>query len=268
MPVTPSPHLVFNFVAEREPTPLEFFDFALKAADSGIVPSGNPRTVTFSGDVQLTGNLDASTRNEIERLDPEVLFQSYRADIRGPGNKPRLILGVQPGTGISSFNYQHVPNDALRAQGRTVLGDFRDFLKEPAGAAKRTASTLPSSLKAGVVVDAYELVKRLGAGFSAEVWRAKLVSPRPGVPVEVGHEVALKLYTRLTATTTDTLRIQREFHVATQVEHPHLVRVFYLVLSPSRPHHNFLAMELVKGRTLKSKSPEGHAACEDRLVRP
>ena len=64
---------------------------------------------------------------------------------------------------------------------------------------------------------------------------------------------------------TDTVRVQREFQVATSIDHPNLVKVYDLVLSPSRPLHNFLVMELVRGRTLKSVIPS-HGMDVKRIV--
>jgi serine/threonine-protein kinase len=103
-----------------------------------------------------------------------------------------------------------------------------------------------------MVIDAYKLIKRLGKGMSAEVWQARVVEGRDGVPVQIGQEVAIKLYfPGVLLQGMQTLRVQREFAVASEWQHKHLASVYDLVLSPSRPNHVFLVMEYVHGSTLK-----------------
>jgi tRNA A-37 threonylcarbamoyl transferase component Bud32 len=113
-------------------------------------------------------------------------------------------------------------------------------------------ASLGRLLRPGHLIDAYRLEKRLGRGHSAEVWKATVVAPIAGVGLNRGTTVALKLYSSALLQGFETLRIQREFTVAVELRHPNLARVFDLVLSPSRPHHAFLAMEFVDGPTLKS----------------
>ena len=110
------------------------------------------------------------------------------------------------------------------------------------------SGTMPRN---GMVIDAYKLIRRLGRGMSAEVWQARVEEVRIGVPVHVGQEVAMKLYSPGLLHGMQTLRVQREFLLASQFQHDHLASVYDLVLSPSRPNHAFLVMEYVHGPTLK-----------------
>ena len=55
---------------------------------------------------------------------------------------------------------------------------------------------------------------------------------------------------------TDSLRIQQEFRVASELRHENLVSVYDLVLSPSRTFGSFLIMEYIAGESLKAKIPE------------
>lgn len=115
----------------------------------------------------------------------------------------------------------------------------------------------PLRPRPGVEVDAYRLVKRLGGGASSQVWEAEVIRPPPGVSLMQGARVALKLYiSSFGAMPTDSaLRIHREFAVASDLEHPNIVRVHDLVIAPTRPLHSFLVMDLVDGRTLKASIP-------------
>lgn len=106
-------------------------------------------------------------------------------------------------------------------------------------------------LRKGLHLDVYELEKRLGRGFSAEVWKAKVTSEITGLDLKIGDDVAVKVYSLAQLRGSQSIRIQREFEIATNSEHPRLARVYDLVISPSRPFHTFMVMEYVNGPTLK-----------------
>lgn len=136
-----------------------------------------------------------------------------------------------------------------------LLGRSMSGTSAPVPAGSRNDDLPPTSvrnLRAGHVIDAYRLEERLGKGFSAVVWRASVVGDIPGVPLSRGDSVAIKLYLPALLQGFETLRIQREFAVAADLRHPNLARVYDLVLSPSRPLHAFMVMELVQGGTLRS----------------
>lgn len=138
--------------------------------------------------------------------------------------------------------------DALQ---RSMSGSLS---QEPSsiGSANEPAPTSTRMLRQGHVIDAYRLEDRLGRGHSAVVWKATVIGNIPGVELERGQSVAMKLYLPALVQGFETLRIQREFAVAAELRHPNLARVFDLVLSPSRPHHAFMVMEYIEGSTLKT----------------
>ncbi|MDT8389180.1 MAG: serine/threonine-protein kinase [Lentisphaeria bacterium] len=102
----------------------------------------------------------------------------------------------------------------------------------------------------GSQVDCYKLGKRLGGGASAVVHLAEVTEGRAGVPLEVGDSVAIKLYKSELLGGYQTLRIHREFSVAAELQHANIIRVYDLLISPSRDLA-FLAMEYVEGDSLK-----------------
>jgi tRNA A-37 threonylcarbamoyl transferase component Bud32 len=134
-----------------------------------------------------------------------------------------------------------------RSQASTTAPEARPYTD-----ANDSVASVGRLLRPGHLIDAYRLEKRLGRGHSAEVWKATVVAPIAGVDLRHGTNVALKLYLPALLQGFETLRIQREFTVAAELRHPNLARVFDLVLSPSRPHHAFLAMEFIDGPTLKA----------------
>ena len=134
----------------------------------------------------------------------------------------------------------------------THEGRSRESWQE-AGVAKRRPRHSDRMPQRGMSIDAYKLVQRLGRGVSAEVWRAKVEEVPPGVEdLKVGEEVAIKIYSRALLSGFQPLRVQREFTVAAELDHPNLAKVYDVVLSPSRPFHTFLVMEYLQGKTLKS----------------
>ena len=103
----------------------------------------------------------------------------------------------------------------------------------------------------GMQLDSYHLEERLGRGHSAEVWKCTVSKGIQGVPLEVGQPVAVKIYSPSLLQGFQPIRIQREFTIAADITHENLARVYDLVISPSRPFHTFMVMELVHGPTLK-----------------
>ena len=73
----------------------------------------------------------------------------------------------------------------------------------------------------------------------------------PGVDLHQGDQVAIKFYRLQLMHGAQTLRVQREFAVASEVQHPNLARVHDLLISPNRPFYTFMVMEYVDGVTLK-----------------
>jgi hypothetical protein len=255
-----------------------FFDCASAALALGIVPSGAAEQVSFSLSFEeLTGTLD-EVRANLSPADIDTLQSaSFRLSARHPGaNAQRglVTLAASPVQHTVMLEVQHPPEISLALDlVATVRAKFPRAVKEPsaqaldAAAAPEPAALDPSAaagasagvarLYPGLQVDHYRLIRRLGAGYSGEVWQAEVVSPPLGVAVVPGQIVAMKQYFPFVLTrSSDSLRIQREFRVASELRHDNLVNVYDLVLSPSRPFGSFLVMEYVAGETLKSRIPQ------------
>lgn len=128
-----------------------------------------------------------------------------------------------------------------------------------------SSSRRQGGLRAGRDLDCYRLVRPLGSGHSAEVWEASVISQPPGVPLAVGQRVAIKIYRLLEIRRSEILRVDREYQLATQIDHPNVAKVYDLILAPSRPDHSFMVMELVEGLTLKDSTP-GNGMGDPRLI--
>jgi len=108
-------------------------------------------------------------------------------------------------------------------------------------------------LQRGLIVDCYKLRNRIGSGFSAEVWTARVQKVPPGVDLEKGQEVAIKFYTSSAlAIPNQVIRVEREYRVAQRLRHPNLIRIYEFMLASPRPFHNFLVMDVAQGPTLSS----------------
>ena len=148
--------------------------------------------------------------------------------------------------------------ETTKSSGRPIPPAPAHVANDPAdGPASVTQRSTPNatwnrSLRSGMRLDAYELDRRLGRGYSAEVWKARLLDHIDGIELAPGAVVAIKVYSSSLLQGFQPLRIQREFSVAASLVHGNLARVYDLVLSPSRPFHTFMVMEYVDGPTLKS----------------
>lgn len=115
----------------------------------------------------------------------------------------------------------------------------------------------------GSIVDCYRLIRILGSGYSSEVWEAEVTNALDGLGLRIGEKVALKLYMpHVLRDRINSIRIQREFHIASEIVHPNIARVYDLVISPSRGH-SFIAMQLVGGDTLRSRIPKNGMPHDD-----
>ncbi|HEX2880380.1 MAG TPA: protein kinase, partial [Polyangiaceae bacterium] len=109
----------------------------------------------------------------------------------------------------------------------------------------RSVASQNNLFSSGAKIDCYSLRKRVGAGFSSEVWEAEVEGPAPVSSLEPGQRVALKCYSpQFLRERIESIRIQREFQLASEIQHPNIVKVHDLVMSPSRGY-TFIAMDLV-----------------------
>jgi hypothetical protein len=241
-----------------------FLDCAAAAVTLDIVPSPASEHVSFSLALEeLSGSIE-EVRGNLQPQDIDTL-QSAVFRLSG-GSPPRrtVTLSASPLQHIVSIDVQYpaetsVALDLLatihakfpRAEATPLLDAG---LGREAGAGETPAN--PMRLHPGLLVDHYRLIRRLGAGYSGEVWQAEVISPPPGVALVPGQVVAMKQYFPFVLSrSSDSLRIQREFRVASELRHENLVSVYDLVLSPSRTFGSFLAMEYVAGESLKSRIP-------------
>jgi eukaryotic-like serine/threonine-protein kinase len=96
--------------------------------------------------------------------------------------------------------------------------------------------------KATVIAGRYSLDREIGRGGMGAVWL--------GRDEMLGRQVALKQIGLLPGTDgTDLARAEREARLAAQLNHPHVVAVFDLVVDEETGHH-WLVMEYVDGRTI------------------
>ena len=103
-------------------------------------------------------------------------------------------------------------------------------------------------IDAGSVVGRYEIVSMLSAGGMGELYHAR--------DPELGRDLVVKLLPRRGVFHPDAVeRFVREARAASALNHPNIVTVYEIGESPSG---NFIAMELIEGRTLRelrSESP-------------
>lgn len=242
-----------------------FLDCAAAAVALEIVPAPATEHVSFSLAMEELSGSIAEVRDSVQPQDIDTL-QSAVFRLSG-GSPPRrtITLSASPIQHIVSIDVQHPAETAValdlvatlhakfpRAEATPVL-DVAGGRDAGNGEAPGAG---PMRLHPGLQVDHYRLIRRLGAGYSGEVWQVEVISPPPGVAVLPGQVVAMKQYFPFVLSrSSDSLRIQREFRVASELRHDNLVSVFDLVLSPSRTFGSFLVMEYVAGESLKSRIP-------------
>ena len=97
------------------------------------------------------------------------------------------------------------------------------------------------TLQTGSVVDRYEVVGRISAGGMGEVYRAR-------DPL-LERELVLKVLPQRAQFNSDALeRFVREARAASALNHPNIVTIYAI---GEADNFHFIAMELVKGRTLR-----------------
>ena len=116
------------------------------------------------------------------------------------------------------------------------------------------------SLTANMQIDGYKLINLLGREIFTEVWEAEVVNPPIGTNLLAGQRVAFKFYNNLNIAKFKSIKILREFSIASQINHPGIVKIFDLVISPNRFLSNFITMEFIKGVSLKKAIPLGGMA--------
>ena len=112
------------------------------------------------------------------------------------------------------------------------------------------------SLEAGTRVGAYEIVEPIGAGAMGEVYRAR--------DTKLGRDVAIKVLRPVVASEPGRLRrFEQEARAASTLNHPNIVTIYEI---GKHEGTSYIAMEYVRGRTLREMLSEG-ALARDELVR-
>ena len=102
-------------------------------------------------------------------------------------------------------------------------------------------------LQAGTRLGSYEVVDRLGAGSMGEVYRARDLKLRRDVALKVLPDELAKNDERLR-------RFEQEALTASSLSHPNVIHVYDIGEDDGE---HFVAMELVKGRTLREVLDSG-----------
>ena len=106
-----------------------------------------------------------------------------------------------------------------------------------------------SQIGPGTRLSHFEVVARLGAGGMGEVWEAR--------DVTLGRSIALKILPLASAGNEDALRrFTREAQSASSLNHPNIVTIYEIgqaaLESDASTTVNFIAMELIGGKTLRA----------------
>jgi serine/threonine protein kinase len=112
------------------------------------------------------------------------------------------------------------------------------------------------ALAAGSRLDAYELVRPLGAGGMGEVWLA--------TDVRLGRKVAVKLLPQdLTRDPARVLRFEQEARAASALNHPNVCTI--LALGDTAGGQHYIAMEYVEGQTLRQRLSSSRLSLRESL---
>ena len=111
-------------------------------------------------------------------------------------------------------------------------------------------------LDPGTRLGAYEILQPLGAGGMGQVYRAR--------DTRLKREVALKTLPEAWSSDPERVaRLEREAQAASALNHPHIVTIHELGISP--PHH-YIVMELVDGASLRALLTGGGLPVERLLA--
>lgn len=242
-----------------------FLDCCVAAVALKLVPSPALEHVVFIlGFEELSGDIE-EIRRILRPIDSDGLQSaSFRLTSASEAKAPHsLTLSASPVRHTVSIHVLHAFDTRVALDLVATLRAKFPRLEQAAAEAgtlevgSAQVAAAPAHLQPGLRVDHYRLIRRLGVGYSGEVWQVEVVSVPPGVALVPGQVVAMKQYFPTVLTrSSDSLRIQREFRVASELRHENLVSVYDLVLSPSRTFGSFLVMEYVAGQSLKSLIPE------------
>ena len=96
-----------------------------------------------------------------------------------------------------------------------------------------------------VVAERYRLEQKIGQGGMAAVFRA--------TDLELEEQVALKVFSMVEASDVAVARFKQELKLSRQLSHPNIIRLYDIGLHDG---HRYISMELLRGRSLKSRMNE------------
>src|SRR5690348_3677803 len=132
----------------------------------------------------------------------------------------------------------HVTDQFLEMPAVRILGDL-------------PAPDLPQSWK-GATVGSYHIVEEIGRGGMGVIYKAE--------DTRLGRSVALKFLPQELAGDRDSrARFEREAHAASALNHPNICTIYAVDEYAGQP---FIAMELLKGQTLKEVIQAGRIRIE------
>ena len=112
------------------------------------------------------------------------------------------------------------------------------------------------SLQPGTRLGNYQVLSELGSGGMGEVYKAK--------DLKLGREIAIKvLPEEMSADPSRLRRFEQEARAASALNHPNIVTIYEIGEHEGTP---FIAMEYVKGRTLREILADGPLP-NDKLIR-
>ena len=128
--------------------------------------------------------------------------------------------------------------------------------RAPAARLRWTTATPLTTRRAPVIAGRYSLEREIGRGGSGVVWL--------GRDEVLGRQVALKRIGLLPgADRTDLARAEREARLSAQLNHPHVVAIFDVVVDGDTDAR-WLVMEYVDGPDPRRAGPRARAACPRR----
>lgn len=258
MAITVNPNFSEQWYTKDTIDFIALISLAEEALKSDQFTSPNSVDIRANGYPQnIAGDL-ATVKKEIKNLDRNQVNQSFSVNIK-KGNV-RFSFSYSIFQKLANISIQQIPDKSRISEFVTLARKYfpKSFLLE-------TGASTAGKLVTGSRIDNYELMKKIGIGYTSEVWTAKVLNVPDKISLKVDDVIALKLYkSHLMTEDTSSLRIYREFTVASELKHETLVSVYDVLISPSRGY-SFIVMDYIDGDMLEDVIPSGGLDIEEIL---